>query len=310
MKKEDKLIKWLLEGDISIQYQVYRDLLELDKVELQKRIESEGWGENYISRQKPDGHWGNKFYHPKWTSTHYTLLDLRNLNIRKNHEAVGKTIAMVLENNKATDGGILPIGMEGLSDVCVNGMFLNYASYFLADEDKLRSVVDCILSQRMTDGGFNCRLNRSGAKHSSLHSTLSVIEGITTYKKNDYTYRISELEDAQLTSIEFILLHQLYISDRTGEVINKDFLRFSYPGRWRYDVLRALDYLQYSQTQWDPRMQAAIDVLLSKRNKEGSWNLNAKHAGQFHFEMEKAGKASRWNTLRALRVLKHFEIKL
>ena len=56
-------------------------------------------------------------------------------------------------------------------------------------------------------------------------------------------------------------------------------------------------------------MQPAIDILFKKRNKDGTWNVQAKHPGQIHFEMEKAGKPSRWNTLRALRVLRHFNIE-
>jgi hypothetical protein len=159
----------------------------------------------------------------------------------------------------------------------------------------------------MPDGGFNCRLNRSGAKHSSLHSTLSVLEGITEYEKNNYQYRLPELMKVKDSSHEFILLHQLYISDRTAKIINKDFLKLSYPGRWRYDILRALDYFNYTGLPWDNRMSSAIEIINKKRNKDGSWNVQAHHPGKVHFEMEKAGKPSRWNTLRALRVLGKYQ---
>ena len=83
------------------------------------------------------------------------------------------------------------------SDVCVNGMFLNYASYFNSSENDLRSIVDFLLSEQMGDGGFNCQSNRKGASHSSLHSTLSVIEGILEYSYNGYTYRLKELKKAK-----------------------------------------------------------------------------------------------------------------
>ena len=112
----------------------------------------------------------------------------------------------------------------------------------------------------------------------------------------------------QATSFEFILQHQLFLSDRTGKIINKDFLKLTYPGRWRYDILRALDCFQYAKVKWDDRMEPAIEVLLKKRNKGQTWNVQAKHPGQVHLEMEKAGKPSRWNTLRAMRVLKYFNI--
>lgn len=305
----NKLINWLLEGDVSIQYQVHRDLLGDDKKNLQARIAIEGWGKQFLSKRKKDGNWGIKFYQPKWTSTHYTLYDLRNLCIAPNNPLIQESIEIILENEKASDGGILAIGRNQLSDLCINGMFLNYASYFNASEKDLKSVVDCILSQIMPDGGFNCRSNRYNTVHSSLHTTLSVLEGITEYEINQYNYRLKELINAKKSAIEFILLHQLFISDRTGEIINKDFLKLTYPRRWRYNILSALDYFQHARIQWDDRMKPAIQVLLKKQNKDSTWNTQAKHPGQVHFEMEKAGKPSRWNTLRAMRVFKHFEIE-
>lgn len=305
MKVGEETIQWLLGGDVSIQYQVHRDLLLTERQDLRDRIATEGWGAQFLSKRNPDGHWGRGFYQPKWISSHYTLLDLRNLCIAPDNRLICESIDKIARECKAGDGGIYLVSKK--SDVCVNGMFLNYASYFRASEKELKSVIDCLLQEKMPDGGFNCRSNRSGAKHSSLHSTLSVLEGITEYILNGYTYRLEELKKAEQSSREFILLHQLFISDRTGEIIHKDFLRLSYPDRWRYDILKALDYFRHSGTSWDERMLPAIQVLQQKRNKDGSWNLQAKLPGQVHFEMEKPGKPSRWNTLRALRVLKHFE---
>ena len=305
--ENEKIINWLLEGDVSVQYQVYRDLLCVKREDLRNRIASEGWGFNYLSFQKENGHWGRKFYQPKWTSTHYTLLDLKNLGISPDNPQIRKSIIMLLEQEKGDDGGINPSGTIKYSDVCLNGMFLNYASYFEIDERKLQSIVDFILLQRLDDGGFNCRFNRSGAKHSSLHSTLSVLEGILEYSLNGYNYRVPELKEAEATSGEFILKHRLYISDRTNEIINKNFLKLPYPSRWKYDILRALDCFRLSEIPFDGRMQPAIDVLIKKRKKNKRWLLQSKHPGQTHFDMEEAGKPSRWNTLRALRVLKHFK---
>ncbi|NER16816.1 hypothetical protein [Spongiivirga citrea] len=305
----NNIVDWLLEGDVSIQYQVYLDLLSTNNDDLRNRISEEGWGAKLLSQRQQNGSWGKSFYKPKWTSSHYTLFDLRNLTIAPNNQLIKESIEIILENEKAADGGILPIGKKKLSDLCINGMFLNYASYFKTNEKDLKSVVDCILTQIMPDSGFNCRSNRYPTVHSSLHTTLSVLEGLTEYVFNGYQYKVNKVNEAILSAKEFVLLHKLYISDRTGNIINKDFLKLSYPRRWRYDILSALDYFQYSNSPWDPRMQKAIDVLLKKRNKDGTWNVQAKHPGKIHFEMEKAGKPSRWNTLRALRVFKHFAIE-
>ncbi len=301
-----EIIQWLLQGDVAIQYQVYRDLLSTERKDLQKRIAKEGWGAHFLSKRGYNGHWGREFYYPKWSSTHYTLLDLRNLCISPDNSPIQESIDMILKTCKTNDGGILLLKAKK-SDVCVNGMFLNYASYFRADESELKSVIDHLLQEHMADGGFNCRSNRSGAVHSSLHSTLSVLEGFTEYKRNGYSYRMAEVERAIGTAKEFVLIHQLFLSDRTGDIIDKRFLKLSYPRRWKYDILSALDYFQYAGSKWDDRMRPAIDVLLKKRNKDGTWNMQAKHSGQTHFDMEKAGKPSRINTLRALRMLVHFE---
>lgn len=301
------IIQWLLEGDVSIQYQVWRDLLGDDKKELQLRIAREGWGLGFLSRRNPLGHWGDRFYQPKWISSHYTLLDLRNLYMAPDHKQVQASIEQVLQDNTAMDGGIcLGPSTSHHSDVCVNGMFLNYASYFRIAEKKLELLVNSILNEIMPDGGFNCRSNTSGAVHSSLHTTLSVLEGFLSFQKAGYNYRKNDINRAMDTATEFILLHRLFLSDRTGEIISKEFLRLWYPCRWKYDILRALDYFREAGLKYDNRLEPALDVLKKKRNKDGTWNQTSPHPGQVHFVMEEPGKPGRWNTLRCLRVLRYF----
>ena len=308
--EEKQIIEWLLEGDVSIQYQVHRDLLGADRKDLQDRIATEGWGKQFLSKRNPNGHWGMRFYQPKWISTHYTLLDLRNLNLSPGNDIAKEAIQLVLSSGTSADGGI-PLGPSTSqhSDVCVNGMFLNYASYFKTPEKELHSIVDSILNEIMPDGGFNCRTTRSGATHSSLHSTMSVLEGLFEFQKAGYRYKKKDITKAIQSAEEFILIHRLFLSDRTGAIIHKDFLKLAYPGRWKYDILRALDYFQKAERKWDLRMGEAIAFILKKRNTDGTWNLQAAHPGKVHFTMEKAGNPSRWNTLRAMRVLRHFEIE-
>lgn len=303
---ENPLIAWLLEGDFSIQYQTQRDLLGVERPDLQERVASEGWGAKFLSFQKPEGHWGQRFYQPKWISTHYTLLDLKNLGISPEQPQIRGSIAQVLADWKAEDGGILLSPAAKLSDLCVNGMFLNYAAYFKLPEEDLESLVDHILREHLPDGGFNCNNNRFKVFHSSMHTTISVLEGIQEYQLNGYTYRLEPLLAAAESAREFLLEHRLFRSDKTGEIIDKRWLMLSYPSRWKYDILRALDHFQSAGVAYDSRMDDAVEVLLKKRRKDGTWPVQAKHAGQTHFDMEKTGGPSRWNTLRALRVLKAF----
>jgi hypothetical protein len=299
---------WLLEGDVSIQFQVHRDLLGELRPDLQARIADDGWGAAFLAERHPQGHWGRGFYQPKWTNSHYTLLDLKTLQIQPDNRDIKRSIEIILETRKAADGGVNPAKTIEVSDVCVNGMFLNYACYFGAEEDQLKSIVDYVIDERMGDGGFNCERIRGGARHSSLHSTISISEGIHEYERNGYSYRLGELQSAADSSREFILMHQLYKSDHTGEIIHKDFLRLSFPGRWHYDILRALDYFQDAGVPWDERMRPACEVLLKKRRSDGRWPMQARYPGKLHFEMERPGQPSRWNTLRALRVLTHYNL--
>ncbi len=307
---DNSIISWLLDGDVSIQYQVYRDLLDIERPDLRDRISNEGWGARFLSKRNKNGHWGLSFYQPKWVSSHYTLLDLKNLAISHNTREIIDTIDLIIKYNKGIDGGINPSGTITQSDVCINGMFLNYASYFQIEENELKSIIDYLFTQQLPDGGFNCQFSRKGAKHSSLHSTISVLEGINEYKHNNYSYRLLELIKVEKESQEFILQHKLFKSDKTDEIIKTQFIRLSYPSRWYYDILRALEYFYSSKTVYDKRMDDAIGVIIKKRSKDRKWKLQANYTGEVHFNMEKVGEASRWNTLRALRVLRFYGIHL
>jgi len=280
----DKIFEWLLEGDISIQYQTRKYLMEepLKRLDpLRRRISEEGWGAKFLSKRNPSGHWSRDFYQIKWVNSHYTLLDLRYLEIEPVQPII-ETLNIIIDNCKAADGSINESHTLKSEDICINGMFLNYASFFGIPEYKLESIVDFLINHQMSDGGFNCNSTRSGAIHSSMHTTISVLEGIWEFMKAGYTYRIDE-------------------------VIDKRWIMLSFPSRWRYDILRALLYLADSGHPYDPRMEDAIHIIVSKRRETGRWPVQAKHTEEVHFDMEPTGEDSRWNTLRALKVLNEYK---
>lgn len=308
---KNALIQWLLTGDVSIQYQVHRDLLDsnLKTVnKLRNRIHKEGWGKRFLEKQLPNGHWGRWFYQPKWTSTHYTLLDLKHLGIQPTLSSVQNIMGQVLEQPKGEDGGINLAKSKWItkSDVCLNGMILNQGSYFLPGHPRLSELVDYLLSVRMDDFGWNCEYHH-GAIHSSLHTTISVLEGFLEYRNSGGKERLNEIKDAEKEGVEFILKHKLFKSSATDEVIDKRFTMLSYPSRWRFDILRCLDYFQFAKVKYDSRMNDALIILIKKKKHNGRWPLQMKHPGTVHFDMEKPGVDSRWNTLRAIRVLNCFE---
>lgn len=298
-------MKFLLDSDLSVAYQVKRDLMGMDDLELKSRISNEGFGKQFLEARVGLG-WGERYYQPKWISTHYTMLDLRHLEIEKTieiHEVVND-----LENMTfcETGGTKFTNGVKE-SDVCVNGMMLNFMSYFKASESFLSKIVDYIIDEQMEDGGFNCQRPRSGAVHSSMHSTISVLEGIGAYLQAGYVYKAQLLKEIQVKAENFLLMHHLYKSDHSGEVIKKSFTMLSYPSRWYYDILRALKYFADYKRPYDERMEDAIDLLWSKRRKDDLWPVQKKHSGQVHFDMEKTGGPSAWNTYRALKVLKTYD---
>jgi hypothetical protein len=136
-----------------------------------------------------------------------------------------------------------------------------------------------------------------------MHSTISVLEGFESLKQHGYDYRSDDIQLNVEQSREFLLQHRLFKSDKTGHVIHPSFLTFSYPARWKYNILRALDYFQVAKVPWDARMQDALDEIKRKQKPDGRWMTAAHHPGKRHFDMEPSRSASRWNTLMALRVL-------
>ena len=106
---------------------------------------------------------------------------------------------------------------------------------------------------------------------------------------------------------EFLLAHRLFRSHRTGEVVNAAMARMNFPPRWHYDFIRALDHLRSVNASGDERMQDAIELLLKKRKQGGRWPAYRPYSGRMFIPMEQAGQPSRWNTLRALRLLLWWE---
>lgn len=305
-QEDTPIIDWLLSGDVALQYQTMRDLFGADQPQLQKRISTEGWGKQYLDCRNSKGGWGDTFYKPFWTSTHYTLLELKRLQIAPITDGLLDMVVQVAERQISKDGGVGDTVGARISDVCINGLFLNYACYFGIPEILTTSIVDFLLTQKMDDGGFNCMSNRAGAHHSSLHSTLSVLEGLLEFQRAGYKYRLEDVNRAVSSSQEFILQHRLFRSDRTGKVINSEFLNMPYPTHWRYNVLKALDYFRDAHMSFDRRMKDGLEEVSARRRPDGKWPRHAALPGKVHFVMEPPRGPSRWNTLTALRVAKAY----
>ncbi len=216
-----------------------------------------------------------------------------------------KTCKLFLNEALWHDGGINVSVSQPCSETCVTGFVLALLSWFMVGDTRRERLVDYLLAEQMDDGGWNCQRDR-GAVHSSFHTTINVLEGLREYA-NSQGSKSSEVLVAEARAREFFLDHKLYRSHRSGDIVHPAFTRFSFPPRWHHDVLRTLDYFQSSGAPYDERLEDPIEIVVRKRGKDGRWRLQNRHPGKVYFEMEKVGQSSRWNTLRALRVLKWWD---
>lgn len=305
------VIDWLLAGDPAIAWQTQRDLLGAPPAvwrPLQQRTLTEGWGARLLGLQDADGGWGGGAYSPKWTSATYTLLTLCDIGLPPDCPQARRGAQYVLAKllGEACDDAFRRRLAQ--CDRCIVGMLLRIAASFGIDDARSAAIIDNLLAERMPDGGWNCRrLRRPSPSHSSFHTTLNVLEGLRAYlEAQHHAAHHAALRAAEARALELLLEHQLYRSDRTGAVIRAEWTQPAYPYRWHYDLLRGLAYFARSGAPYDPRLEDAVRVLEQRRQPDGRWPRGKAYTGREFFQMERAG-ASRWNTLRALRVLRWWQ---
>ena len=310
LEKYKKQIEWLLDGDPPIRYQTLRDLLNSNVkaiCEERKRVLKEGWGRRFMDLQEENGTWSNALYSPKWTSTFYTLLLLKRFGALNNKNTEKACRILLDKGFYIKDGGINYWKTWKQGECCVTGMLLSMLCHFQINDDRIHLMAEYIISEQMPDKGWNCERYR-GAKHSSFHTTISVLEGFWEYEKQFPNSNLTRsLQEKQEEGIEFLLKHHLYKSNTTWKVVDPKMIRLSFPPRWHFDIMRCLDYFQEKNIKKDERMIDAVHLLMKKQTTEGFWKLEIKYPAKIFFEMEKVGKESRWNTLRALRILKWWE---
>lgn len=314
---KERVIQWLLDGDPAIRWQTLQDLVGVAKRAAEherRKLARVGWAARLLARQDAQGRWAGGqssdggLYTPKWTSTTYTMLLLRDFGLPPSTPQARKACKLLLDEGLQRDGGISYgawARRTRLGETCVTGMVLSILSYFQYEDSRLDTIARHLLEQQMSDGGWNCRRSR-GATHSSVHTTISALEGLRHYELHRGR-AARDARAAQRRGREFLLIHRLFRSHRTGKIIKPEFIRFSFPPRWRYDILRALDYFQAVDAPRDPRLAEAIEIVRRIQRKDGRWALQHSYKGKTYFELERLRAPSRWNTLRALRVLRWWD---
>jgi len=295
------VIDWLLDADPAVRWQVMRDLTHSPAESVaatRSRVASEGWGAQLLDQQRPDGQWGDGLATPFWWSNMYTLLFLRDLGLDPVSSRARTAIDLVRENvTWGPEFGNSPF-FEGEVEPCINGRVVALGAYFGERSD---SLVDRLLSEQLADGGWNCEAER-GSVRSSFHTTICVLEGLLAFEQAFGAK--PTVTDARRRGHEYLLDRHLLRRLSTGEIINATWTQFAFPTLWHYDVLRALDYLRAAGLTPDARVAEAVVIVRGRRQESGRWLLDLRHRDTLYEELAGAvGAPSRWNTLRALRVL-------
>jgi len=303
MTKREGVSAWLLQSDPSIRWQVMRDLLDApaDEVAAERaRVASTGWAAQVLERQGPDGKWKRDDDNPEWSCFLHLGL-LRDLGLDPRCDEARRTVGLVRDNIIWHWWDNAPF-FVGEVEPCINGRTVTLGTYFDQDVD---GVVARLVGEQLEDGGWNCETER-GSVRSSFASTINVLEGLLAHERA--TGGSAESMAARRRGEEYLLERKLFRRKSTGEVVDPAWLQFSFPTRWNYDVLRGLEYFRSVGGVPDPRVDEAIDLLRSKQQPDGSWLLENTHPGEVHFTLEdRDGQPSRWNTLRAMRVLRWYE---
>ena len=318
-KPNKSVIQWLLDSDPSIRWQVKQDLIGAPAQEVaaeRAKVAMEGWGAQLLALQGADGSWAGAAWNHGWDSTMHVLSLLRELGLDPASDQARRAVGLVRDRVRWKgwdwDGAWRGRDFEGNPffagevEPCINGQVGASGAYFGKDTQSER-IINRLLVEQLSDGGWNCEAE-NGSTRSSFNTTICVLEALLEYELAGGTN--AAVTEARLRGQEYLLERRLFRRRSTGEVIERDrksgavWTRFAFPTWWHYDVLQGLEYLRRAGVTPDERVAEAIDLVASKRGGDGRWLLETRYPGVMPVEIDEGeGRPSRWNTLRALRVL-------
>jgi hypothetical protein len=295
-------LDWLLDSDPAIRWQAMRDLTDASPAEIaaeRARVPHEGVGAEILSRQGLDGSW-HRADAPDWLPTLFTLQLLRSTGAARDDPVVDSAMVRLQAGFRWDEAfGKRPF-FEGEVEPCINGGALALGAYF---GRPTRSLAQRLLGEQLKDGGWNC--DAPPSSRSSFNTTICVLEGLLEYERA--VGSVPEIATARHRGEEYLLERGLYRRRCSGEIANQKFLEFGFPPRYQYDVLRALDYLRDAGVTPDARVDDAVLVVERRQRSDGRWLLDRVHREALALPFDETlGEPSRWNTLRALRVLRWY----
>lgn len=301
------VLDWLLDADPAIRWQVLRDLTDATPgtVDAERaRVAREGWGARILAAQGPDGRWGRGTFFPRGTGTFDTLHLLQLIGLDPRSGAAARALAPVHEAARWDyDPGFR--FFDGEVEPCINGRVVAIGAYFGRD---VTGIVDRLLTEEMADGGWNCE-QENGSTRGSFDTTVNVLEGLLEYERAFEHAPVSigtaDVRAARLRGEEYLLARRLLHRLSDGAVPQQRWLDAGFPDSWEYDVVRVLNYFRRARPEPDERMDEALDIVEAKRDATGRWPLERSPHETLSVDLgESPGQASRWITLRALRILR------
>lgn len=286
-----ELRDWLMQGDPAVRWRVLTmQGADANTIRGERALVGvQGWGGRLLAEQSPDGRWGGGDYSPKWVSTTYTLLHLMWLGLPAQHPAALRGLETLWEWRDRWE-----------PETCIVSMLTRLTATFGYEGGHPEQLVADLLEQQNNDGGWNCRSRVDRTRHSSFHTSIQALEALRAFQVNGGQI---DTFAAQARGREFFLNHRLYKSHHNGQVAIAASTRFPAFPEWHFDVLRGLEHFATLDTPADERLVDAVDLLASKRRRDGRWSTYSPYPGRQWFRLEAPGR-SRWTTVRALAVLR------
>lgn len=337
---KESTINWLLEEtNPSVRYFAMRDILDKKEddpeVHTAKRLIPESRiVKEILRKQDPNGHWlePSNPYHPKYKSSYWTIMLLAQLGMDRTNQNVARACEHVFQFQSA-DGGFssctknlaldeyerlrkknekLPSAQEYAASIvheheysCLTGNMATALIRMGYEKDhRVQKALEWLAKIQNRDGGWLCPYWRAHIrdKHGCFYGTICPLEAFATVSTGKLKHRLSETVKR---GAEFLLMHRLFKADHHDyKIIKQHWLTLSFPMFTTYNILRGLDVITKLGYVKDERLADAVEALLQKRKRDGTWVLEHSPVGRMQANIEPKGEPSKWITLIALRALR------
>lgn len=332
--KTSKALAWLLEPDPinpGVRYLALRDLLgcapdEPEVMAARHAVMASGPVPVILGNQQPDGRWGDAIgpgYYPKYTGAMWSMIFLAQLGADGSDPRVRMGANYVLTHAQSRYGGLSMDGkLTGMIHCLQGNLIAALIDLGWLGDERLDRALDW-LARSITGEGIapagqpeaDVRYYRSGnsapgfacSANNHLPCAWGAVKALLALSRVPVAVRTPVLHAAIKQGVDFLFSRDPAIADYPmgyATKPNQSWFRFGYPICYVTDVLQNLEVLTRLGHGDNPRLNAALDLVLSKQDQQGRWKMEYSYNGKTWVDVEEKGKPSKWVTLRALRVLK------